>query len=70
MGDAINVLLFLDLYLLSSSEAALLVRRWDAILGGDALTSFADTSLLLTSCFSAASQIVNGSIRCLVTSIH
>ena len=48
MGDAINVLLFLDLYLLSSSEAALLVRRWDAILGGDALTSFADTSLLLT----------------------
>ena len=45
--DAINVFLFLDLYPLARSEAALIVRRWGAILGGGALTYFADTSLLL-----------------------
>ena len=47
VGDAINVFLFPDLSPSAGSEAALLARKWDAILGGDALTSFADTSLLL-----------------------
>ena len=47
VGDAVNVFLFLDLSPSAGSEAALLARRWDAIVGGGALTSFADTSLLL-----------------------
>ena len=47
VGDAINVFLFPDLYPLASSEAALLARRWDSILGGRSLTSFLETSLLL-----------------------
>ena len=47
MVDAINVILFPDLSPLAGSEAALLAMRWDAIIGGGALTSFAYTSLLL-----------------------
>ena len=47
VGNAINVFLFPDLPPLASSEAELLTRRWGAILGGGALTSFADRSLLL-----------------------
>ena len=47
MGDAINVFLFPDLSPSAGSEAALLVRRWDAILGGGALTFIAYTSLML-----------------------
>ena len=47
MGYAIKVFLFPDLLLLACSESALLTRRWYAILGGRALASFADTSLLL-----------------------
>ena len=45
--DAINVFLFPDLSPSASSEAALLTRMWYAILGGGALTSFVDTSLLI-----------------------
>ena len=47
VGDDINIFLFLDMSPLASSEAALLARRWDDILVRGALTSFADTSLLL-----------------------
>ena len=48
MGYAINVFLFPDLSPLVGSKAALLARRWGAIIGGSALTYFADTSLFLT----------------------
>ena len=47
MGDATNVFQFPDLFLSAVSEAALLSRMWDAILGGGALIYFADTRLLL-----------------------
>ena len=47
VGDALNILLFPDFSPSSGSEAALLTRKWDAILGGGTLTSFADTSLLI-----------------------
>ena len=47
VGDAINVFLFHDLSPSAGSEAALLGRRWDAILGDGALIYFADTNLLL-----------------------
>ena len=47
VGDIINIFLFTDLYPLAGSEAALLTRKWDTILGGVTLTSFADTSLLM-----------------------
>ena len=43
---ALNIFLFPDLPPSAGSEAALLARKWDAILGGGILTSFADTSLL------------------------
>ena len=46
VGDAMNIFLFPDLSNLAGSEAALLTRKWDAILGGGTLNSFADTSLL------------------------
>ena len=48
MGYAINVFLFLDLSQSASSKAVLLTRRWDAMFGDGALTSFVDTSLLIT----------------------
>ena len=38
---------FPDLSFLAGSEAALIIRKWDAILGGRTLTYFADTSLLM-----------------------
>ena len=47
MVDAINVFLFLDLSSLKSSEAALLTRGWDAILGSSSLTPFLYTILLI-----------------------
>ena len=47
VGDAINVFLFPDLSPSARSKVELLAKRWDAILGSGALTSFADTSLLL-----------------------
>ena len=34
VGDALNILLFLELYPLAGLEAALLTRTWDVILGG------------------------------------
>ena len=47
VGDALNILLFPDLSPLAGSEATLLTQKWDAILGGGTLNSFADTSLLM-----------------------
>ena len=47
VGDAINIFIFPDLSPSASSEAVILARRWYVILDGGALTSFADTSLLL-----------------------
>ena len=47
VGDVLNILFFPDLSPSAGSEAALLTRKWDTILGGGNLTSFADTSLLM-----------------------
>ena len=47
VGDALNILLFRDLSPSSGSEASLLNRKWDVILGGGALTYFVETSLLI-----------------------
>ena len=47
VGDTVNIFLFPDPTPADGSEAALLARRWYAILGGGAITSFADTSLLM-----------------------
>ena len=47
VGYALNILLFPDLSPSARSEAALLTRKWDVILGGNTLTSFADMSLLM-----------------------
>ena len=48
VGDAINIFMFPDLLPLAGSEAALLLRRWDAILGGSALNFFTDTNILMS----------------------
>ena len=47
MGDTLNIFLFPDLSPSAGLEAALLTWKWDAILGGGTLTSFADTSILM-----------------------
>ena len=47
VGDALNIFLLPDLSPSAWSEAALLTRKWDAILGGVTLTFFADTSLIM-----------------------
>ena len=47
VGDTVNVFLCLDFYPVAGSEAELLMRRWDAVLGRGTLTSFSNTSLLL-----------------------
>ena len=47
VGGALNFLLFPDLPPLAVLEAALLTWKWDTILGGGTLTSFAETSLLM-----------------------
>ena len=47
VGDALNIFLFPELSPSSGLEAALLTRKWDAILGGGTLTSFVETSLLM-----------------------
>ena len=55
-------------------EAALLTRKWGAILGGGTLTSFTDTSLLMgkkkvapiTGCDEAASQLETWDVFCTV----
>ena len=47
VGDTLKIFLFLDLSPLAGSDAALLTRKWDAILGGGTLNSFADTSMLM-----------------------
>ena len=47
VGDALNTFLLPDLFPSSGLEAALLMRKWDTILGGGTSTFFADTSLLM-----------------------
>ena len=47
VGDALNIFLLSNHSPLEGLEAALLTRKWDAILGGGTLTSFTDTSLLM-----------------------
>ena len=46
-GDALNIFLFPDFSPSAGSELVLLTRKWDAILGGGTLTSFADTIMLM-----------------------
>ena len=47
MEDAPNIFLLPNLFPSAGLEVALLTRKWDAILGGGTLTSFANTSLLM-----------------------
>ena len=47
MENAINIFIFLYLTPAARSKADLLLRCWDTILGGGALTYFADTSILI-----------------------
>ena len=46
LGYTVNICIFPDLSPSAGSEAALLERRWNAILGGGGLTSSTYTSLL------------------------
>ena len=72
--DALNIFLFPDLSPSVESEAALLMQKWEAILGGVPLTSFADTSLLtgkqkvapITGLDKSASQLGNWAVFCTV----
>ena len=45
--DTLNIFLFPDLSPSARSEAALLTRKWDVILGGETLTYFTDMRLLM-----------------------
>ena len=45
--DTLKIFLFPNLYPSTWSEAALFTRKWDMILGGGTLTSFAYMSLLM-----------------------
>ena len=45
--DTLKIFLFPNLYPSTGSEAALFTRKWDVILGGGTLTSFADMILLM-----------------------
>ena len=47
MEDTLKIFLFTDLYPSTGSEAALFTQKWDVILGGGTLNSFADMSLLM-----------------------
>ena len=47
VGDALNIFLFPDLSPLEGSEGGFVTRKWDAILGGRTLNSFADTNLVM-----------------------
>ena len=47
VGDTVNVFLCPDLSPVAGSEAELLMRRWDTVLGRGTLTSFYNTSLIL-----------------------
>ena len=74
VGDALNVFLFPSLSPSVGLEAALLTQKWDAILGGSTLTSFADTSLLMgkhkvapiTRWDEASSQLKSWAVFCTV----
>ena len=45
--DTLKIFLFPNLYPSTGSEAALFTRKWDVILGGRTLNSFAYMSLLM-----------------------
>ena len=47
MGYSINIFLFPELSPSAGSEADLMVRRWDAILEGDAITTLSNMILML-----------------------
>ena len=47
VGDTLKTFPMLDLSPSAGSEAALINRNWDAILGGGTLTSFADMILIM-----------------------
>ena len=47
MEDTLKNFLFPNLYPSTGSEAALFTRKWDVILGGGTLTSFAYMILLM-----------------------
>ena len=47
VGNALSILLFPALYPFAGLEEDPLKRKWDAILGGDTLASFLNTSLLM-----------------------
>ena len=47
VGGALNIFLFPNLSPSEELEAALLTRKWEAILGGVTLTSFVETSILM-----------------------
>ena len=74
VGDALNSFLFPDLPPSAGSETALLTRKWDSILGGGTLTSFAYTILLIekqkvspiTGWDEASSQIEEWDVFCTV----
>ena len=74
LGDALNVFLFPNLSPFARLEAALLTRKWDAILGGSTLTFFVDTILIMgkqkfvpiAGCDEAAYQIEARDLLCTV----
>ena len=47
VGETVNIFLFNNFFPSAGLEAALLMRKWDAILEGGTLNSFADTILLM-----------------------
>ena len=73
-GGLSEYFLFPDLSPSAGSEAALLTRKWDAILGGGTLTSFANTNPLLRNqkvapiagWYEAVSQLEAWAIVCMV----
>ena len=74
VGYALNIFLLPNLFPSAGLEAALLTRKWDAILGGSTLTSSADTSLLMgkkkvspiTGWYEASSQLKAWTVFCMV----
>ena len=57
LGDAANILLSPDLYLVSDLEAALLAYHWGAVIISGTLTFFADTSTLMDGRMPSLSQV-------------
>ena len=70
VGDALNIFLFPDLSPFAGSEAEIVTRKLDAILGGGTLTLFVEKSLLMekqkvvtvAGWYKAASQLENWAV--------